>query len=547
LFVVESSRKRQRTEEFLLDELRSKAYFLDELEPLQIEYPEFQLDTLKEKENSGYPIVMTPGMHSFWEGHGEFPKYFFVRKEEVLFWKVVKALLPTCTKRRIVIVGSPGVGKSCFLMLVGLYMACIKKRKVLIIRRVKEGDVMNSMVYFDGQGSFARQTNLSFIELSYLRKAETLRGALVLVDGYTQSYVDQESNGLLPFNLLATSCQYDAKNDDPSHVIVLPAWQRDDLLKYAQLTDWVIDTGLRKTKNLKDPTWPKLVKEHYFYSGGSLREFQKDRNALKEGIHSDCSRVSNNQAYQLVFAFGGERSKDQVDRLRRHYITDRTNEQHYLSRVNWRVSVDSGYALKLLGRNMSMEKQLEHYKYAKSIGAGFWGTAYELLLHHSVHQAYAKKNPIVLNMREGSDYERIQICAPNVQCAGEDETSCYTFLANLPERAYWHPDYSFFPFVDAVAVCESFKSGNRQPETVLAYIQVTVRHEKTFNLDHLKKLNEVVDTNPKIAQMKRLYVVVVPDAGTCEIFSLHDAPDPSVFLTMVSSFDPNNLETQSLK
>ncbi|KAE9067668.1 hypothetical protein PF010_g27372 [Phytophthora fragariae] len=51
------------------------------------------------------------------------------------------------------------------------------------------------------------------------------------------------------------------------------AWRRDDLLHYAKLTNWVVDTGLRMTTQLQPQTWPKLVKEQYFYNGGSLREF----------------------------------------------------------------------------------------------------------------------------------------------------------------------------------------------------------------------------------------------------------------------------------
>ncbi|GMF44226.1 unnamed protein product [Phytophthora lilii] len=118
----------------------SEESILDQLEALQVAEVEFQLDALSDKQESENPIVMTRGLHTFWKGSGEFPSSYFVRKEEVVFWQVVKGLLPTVGKKRIVMVGSPGVGKSCFLMLVGFYMACVEKKKVLIIRRVKEGD-----------------------------------------------------------------------------------------------------------------------------------------------------------------------------------------------------------------------------------------------------------------------------------------------------------------------------------------------------------------------------------------------------------------------
>ncbi|KAF4314843.1 hypothetical protein BBO99_00009860 [Phytophthora kernoviae] len=444
----------------------SEESILDQLEALQVAEVEFQLDALSDKQESENPIVMTPGLHTFWKESGDFPSSYFVRKEEVVFWQVVKGLLPTVGKKRIVMVGSPGVGKSCFLMLVGFYMACVEKKK------------------------------------------------------------------------------YDAKHDDPSHVVVLPAWQRDDLEQYARLTEWVISTGFRKTKNLKDSTWPKLVKEQYFYSGGSLREFCKTREALEEQVEKDCGKVGNAQAYQLVYTYGGDRSNDQVDRVRRHYITDPKNEEHYTKSRYWKVSVDSGYALKLLGRHVSMEKQLEVFKYAESIGAGFLGTAYELLLHHAVHEAYAKKTPVVLKMKKGSYYERIEICVPHVECCGENEDECYICLAKLSERTYWHPDYPFFPFIDAVVMCEAFKSGSNRPEMIVAYIQATIRNEKTFKPHRLRELNEAMNKNPNIVDVNRAFVVVGPDSTICETFTLRDAPNPEDFLTMVSCFDPHEFERQ---
>ncbi|GMF38849.1 unnamed protein product [Phytophthora lilii] len=314
--------------------------------------------------------------------------------------------------------------------------------------------------------------------------------------------------------------------------------------KFAHLTDWVISAGFRKTKNLKDSTWPKLVKEQYFYSGGSLREFCKTREALKEQVEKDCGKVGNAQEYELVYTYGGDRSNDQVDRVRRHYITDPQNEDHYTKSRYWKGSVDSGYALKLLGRHVSMEKQLEVIKYAESIGAGFFGTAYELLLPHAVHEAYAKKTPVVLKMNEGSYYERIEICVPHVECCGENEDECYICVANLSERTYWHPDYPFFPFIDAVVMCEAFKSGSNHPEMIVAYIQATIRNDKTFKPHRLRELNEAMNKNPNIADFNRAFVVVGPDSTVCETFTLHNAPNPEEFLTMVSCFDPNQFERQ---
>ncbi|CEG39561.1 P-loop containing nucleoside triphosphate hydrolase [Plasmopara halstedii] len=140
----------------------------------------------------------------------------------------------------IVIVGSPGDGKSCFLMIIAFYLARIKRKKVLVIRRLVELNLKN-VVLIEG-------------------KVDEKEAPIVLVDGVNPAEVD------------------DTKND--SRIVVLPAWRDANLLQYTKLTNWVVDSGLRKIKRQKTPV-AKLVKEQYFYSGGSLREFCKNGARLK--------------------------------------------------------------------------------------------------------------------------------------------------------------------------------------------------------------------------------------------------------------------------
>ncbi|KAF4045359.1 hypothetical protein GN244_ATG02269 [Phytophthora infestans] len=135
-------------------------------------------------QQSDNPIVETPTLHEFWKDFGEFPPYYFVRKEEVVFWKVIKKLKLTIKQRRIVIVGSQGVGKSCFLMLIAFYLACKEKRQVLLIRCLNETDCVNAVVYLNGDGKYARLTNLAPKNINAIRRQ--VEGAFVLVDGYDQ-------------------------------------------------------------------------------------------------------------------------------------------------------------------------------------------------------------------------------------------------------------------------------------------------------------------------------------------------------------------------
>nr|KAE8934789.1 hypothetical protein PF009_g15246 [Phytophthora fragariae] len=207
----------------------------------------------------------------------------------------------------------------------------------------------------------------------------------------------------------------------------------------------------------------------------------------------------------------------------------------------WNIAVDSGYALSKMGRIVGTEQLLKVYKCAQSIGAGFLGTAYELLLHNVVHGASAKGESVVLKTQQGSEFDRIEIRVPHVNSSGEDEETCYACLATLNKDTYWYPAYPFFPFIDAVTMCKVFSSTSGHSKTVVAYIQVTTQKEKKFKPDRLKRLNEEIYKNPQLKDLKRAFVVVGPDSNVCKTFHLRDAPDQGAFLTVVSCFDPDLL------
>ncbi|KAL3658557.1 hypothetical protein V7S43_016441 [Phytophthora oleae] len=351
-------------------------------------------------------------------------------------------------------------------MLVAFYLACIEKKEVLVIRRLKGG---NAVVFFDGQGSYKRLGHLSPTKLFAVRKEAA--DAIVLVDGFNQKEIDSSLTGLEPFRVLATSCQFDVKPNDSAHLVVLPAWRRDDLLKHAELTDWVVDTEISKTKDLRDSELRRFVKQQYFYSGGSLREFCKKRAELKLRASNNWATERNDEAFELVSNY---RSAGQADLVRRHYVIDPTNKRHYFTCRGWALSVDSGYVMSNLGRKIDMDKQLSLYKCAKFVGAGFHDVAFEVLFHNAVNRSTLA--PVVLAMKSGLRYEKIEIQVPKVIRDGCDEETCYSCLKTLEKDTYWTPDYPFFPFIDAVTTCEAFTSEDNS-ETIVAYIVVTIRRE----------------------------------------------------------------------
>ncbi|TMW55589.1 hypothetical protein Poli38472_010471 [Pythium oligandrum] len=282
-----------------------------------------------------------------------------------MLWNVMKTLDPTFRNNCFVVVGSSGAGKTCFLLRLGFYLACIKKQKVLNIRRMKTNQLRNAVVYLHGNGCAIRKTNLDPGALAEFRSDPELQGAIVLLDGYPQRSVEGEQPDLLPFNILATTSEYDAKRSDPSHVVVLPAWQKEDLFRYAHETDW-IDTP--EIRNLAiGSSVSELASGQYYYSGGSLRDFCMDREELKDFVAAGCNSITDPKTYNLVSPFGGGRAySDQVDPLRRHYIPDRDDEQHYYRRAQWKTVADAGYALELLTPRLSNEKLQALDEYSKS-------------------------------------------------------------------------------------------------------------------------------------------------------------------------------------
>ncbi|RLN26792.1 hypothetical protein BBJ28_00026912, partial [Nothophytophthora sp. Chile5] len=345
VLVLEPAIKRLKTTSWQRDHGEasgaSAAQFSMEKVELEIDSTEFDLDALGEKVGSR---IGTPGLHAFWSSLGEFPPGYHVRKEEAMFWSVVKQLLLSTGKSPVVILGSPGVGKSCFLVLLAFYVACFHKRKVLLIRQLKSGDRKNAVVFLNGKDgeserssgtsckvSVYRAFNLSAADIDAVREAEMTRGSLVLVDGYTQGKINADDS-LRPFHILATSCQYDKKSDDPANMVVLPAWRFEDLLGYVlKNRRWLVETKLRATSDgTSEEVIRKLVAEHYKYSGGNLRAFCTTREAITR-VLTAAAFFPREQSYQLVYERSGARSDDRSNHFYRQYIVDPSSADHYVT------------------------------------------------------------------------------------------------------------------------------------------------------------------------------------------------------------------------
>ncbi|ETK80602.1 hypothetical protein F441_14048 [Phytophthora nicotianae CJ01A1] len=522
------SGKRKRSEQSIGD-TQTISVSADELSLL--------CDVLKQDKQTEQNLIATSGLREFWKGYGGFPSSYFVRKEELVLWRLVMRMMSKQDKR-VTIVGSAGVGKSCFLVVVGFYLAFIEKRKVLVVRRLNGFSESNCVVYLDGESNTCiKKTNLTAAKISSLSDRKEFQGALTLVDGYSRAEVEHQI-GNFPYQLIASSLE-DAYSTDE---VVLPAWRFNDLLRYAELNleDWKQMTGLDQEKG-KTPL--ELAQEQYFYSGGSLRDYCRNRTDVKNGIDGVCAIVSSAQTLEMKLE-QGPRGYTLWDRIRRHYVVDPNDEEHYWLVCHWEMAMDSGYAFKRIGRFMNEKMQLNLYQVAKNLRAGFEGAAFEQYFHGAVWRS-TKRYPIQLvNVVVNSDpsysnqrYDRLILHGRPVVYTGGTEEECYENLSQLARGEYCHLDNVNFPFVQAVVVCEGILRGSNLKEKVVTMISTAASNTKTFKSELWTKLIKALDRSEHISRsIPRVFVVVGSDASTCKSFTLIDAPDPDSF--MVCCYDP---------
>ncbi|KAH9103702.1 hypothetical protein AeMF1_020026 [Aphanomyces euteiches] len=202
-------------------------------------------------------------------------------------------------------------------------------------------------------------------------------------------------------------------------------------------------------------------------------------------------------SFQPVERYGRRRDHEQENCMFNLYVADPDNLSHYSSRSQWRLCMDSGYALTKLTKQVCTDNFSQAYQFGTSIDAGFDRTAFKLYFHHAINECLVKKKPVVIYMRNSLTYHRIEIVPKQLQCYGGNESDCYNYLeTSLSDNTYWHAKYAFFPFIDAVVVCQAFKHARARPEKIIAYIQVTTQDEKKFKPNHLTKLNIAVHFNP---------------------------------------------------
>ncbi|EGZ05842.1 hypothetical protein PHYSODRAFT_533153, partial [Phytophthora sojae] len=141
----------------------------------------------------------------------DFPKWFYVRKETQDLVKVFNENVRL--KLNTVFVRTSGVGKSTLVVVLAFYMALHLQKRIVLYRKLKGGGY--TMLYLDPEHEqyWRKSTKVDIADLDLVVNSDFE----LCLDGFLQREIDNDLSNfgrLTKFRMLATSVQYDMKNDE---------------------------------------------------------------------------------------------------------------------------------------------------------------------------------------------------------------------------------------------------------------------------------------------------------------------------------------------
>ncbi|CAI5716678.1 unnamed protein product [Peronospora farinosa] len=436
-----------------------------------------------------------------------------------MFWrkrddKIVSLLLDgwfressPLSKKKSIMVGSPGIGKSTLLCVMAFHLVFKHKKNVLVYRRLSKYDYENCLFYLGYEDSkvvqfvVQRCKDQNAINIyEELIRQQGISNVWLLLDGF--HYQDIPA-GVRTFKMLATSQQVDLKSGErtDAYCCLFPCWSRKDLFSVGKLIYKFHRKGMIK---------------RFYYSGGSVREFTLSTctdiiDAINNAISSvnDVSNLLNNKSSILT---GGL----QVDRLRHTFVKNRraisplySKEwwKPFIYRSCWEQVIDSEYAARCLSLRLRSDALFRIYAWAKNTGNNsLTGAVFEILLHR-----LAADNQLDLYIfeyvspNESKPPAEEQI-APRHHKAGQ---------VRLKKKV--RPALERQAIIIVKLKSTSNKKGN------VAYLQFTVAGQHSIDSNQLKEMNKIFypddvknadDTEPPI------YIAVCPDRKSCKALRL---------------------------
>jgi energy-coupling factor transporter ATP-binding protein EcfA2 len=442
----------------------------------------------------------------------DFPKQFYVRMETLEIIKIFNNQIQE--NLSTVFVGTPGVGKSMLVVLFAFNLALRQQKRVVLLRKLKQKGL--SMLYLDAKNNnYWQNNNPSLQDLNELRQRS--QDFVLCLDGFVQKDIIENFALLASFRLLATSVQYDMKEDENAvcKQCLVPFWSKSDLNTIGN-----------------DKNYSKLeINERYFYSGGSMRLFLSARNVAMVAINQAIT-VATADTVQLFSTQYGLKSKNQVDRLRSTTIqapVQKRNSMHYVNCGDWFCVITSEYALRQLSKFVAPSYYKDLFFKSRMLGEdGLMGTAFE----NYVHTMARDREMIGLQVRKydrekvnSHTYTALEFQANTYRYEGRNTEECEGIMQQLADVDYWHPFMRCLGTIDSVAKLKLDEEHN-----VVALIQITKSEKHKIDSD---TLNTYAGFFPNGA----IYVALVPDKDTSDNFRLAPVDPPTNVQLYVAYFE----------
>ena len=445
----------------------------------------------------------------------DFPEWYYVRKETLDIIKVFEAEMEI--NRKILFVGTPGVGKSMMVVVFAFYMALIQKKRVFLLRKFKVKGF--SMLHLDVEKKNCWRFEKARIEDIRLLR-DYWKSAVLCLDGLLDEEVRSHYDILAPFRMLATSAQYDIKDDDLLlGRCLVPFWSLSDLIKISAHQKW------RKQE----------IKERYFHSGGNLRQFTTPRVkadylfSVRQFINFAVRKANFDVATLLStqYAVG---SDQQIDRLRMTGLkaSAQSNLSVYQDLTQWICVITSEYALRQLGKIVKPSYYEELYSKGCMLGdEGLKGIAFENYVHTMARDGKKielKIRPYDRQQVREHTYVALGLEAKSICNDGDTATECDAAMKRFAssDDDYWYPSFRYLKTIDCVA-----KLSMDAHFDTTGLIQIT--NSATHKID-----SNVVNRYAKFFPNASCYIALVPDKQTGDNFRLDPANPPTKVPLMVA-------------
>jgi Crinkler effector protein N-terminal domain len=421
----------------------------------------------------------------------DFPKWFYVRKETK---DIINIFLES--KLSIVLVGSPGVGKSMLVVLFAFHKALRQEKVVVLLRSQKTLGL--SMLYLDGKNKeYWRKDK---VEVSDLTGLSTQDFELCL-DCFTIYHFSpvQNSGNLESFRLFATSAQYDLKNDEvyKRTLCLVPFWSKSNLNNIGGSMGW---------NEIK-------IDEQYYYSGGNLRDFLSESSNRFSVISPALSVVCPHTAALLDTQFG-MRSPYQVDRLQMTAIklhSKTIDSRKYLDCGEWFSVITSEYALRKLGNIVTPSYYKILWSKSRMLGDDvLMGIAFENYVHTMARDGQTLKLQVRdydrIKSKDKHTYSTLEFKANSYLFDGNDAEACDVIMQRLKEVEYWYPYMRTFKSIDSVG-----KRNINGEHKEVALFQITKSDNHKIDSVALDRYADMFSEGVK-------YIALVPDKETSDKF-----------------------------